>query len=104
MVFLLERPPCLRSYLIANVEGHQASLLTRASDPGSEQEMGFSRNVTKVIEGRSKEVITVLKNLWEVAKSDRVVLLVGALQRNNQQEMCMCVCVFMKFIVRNWLT
>lgn len=65
MVFLLERPSCLHSYLIESFDGHQACLLMRASDPGSEQEMGFSRNVTKVIEGRNKEVIpdTALKDL-----------------------------------------
>lgn len=65
MVFLLERPSCLHSYLIESFDGHQACLWMRPPDPGSEQEMGFSSNVTKVREGRNKEVIadTMLKDL-----------------------------------------
>ena len=68
MVFLLERTSYVLSYLIANVDGHQASL--EPLTLGQKRKWDFWKNVTKVIGGRSRERITepMLKNLWGVAK------------------------------------
>ena len=68
MVFLLERTSYFLSYLIANVDGHQASL--EPLTLGQKRKWDFWKNVTKAIGGRSRERITepMLKNLWGVAK------------------------------------
>lgn len=46
---VLQRPSWVCSFLIVNVDGHEACLLLRVSGPGSDQEMEFMRNVTRVI-------------------------------------------------------
>lgn len=87
MVFLIERPSGLLSYLVVNVDGPQPGSLTRASDPGSEQEMRFSRNVTKVIEGKNKGVMAAarLQDLQE--QPDPAVLVLIRALRGNGREM-----------------
>lgn len=54
LVLLLQRPSWFCSFLMLDVDGHQACLLLGASGPGSEQEKEFLSNVTRVIEAGIK--------------------------------------------------